>query len=306
MFEYQFKESIGVKTGEYELRIQKKGENLGKIINNLVPEGLIEYESEDLTVLEFENLRRILKNRLVSAKNIFAKQRAIKSHLEIEKIQDSVSETDHAFEVLYKTLSKQKKPISEIGLMNFIKMYALSHNLDIGFEPIVAFGKNSAQPHHVSSNQILMKHKPILIDFGLKKEGFSGDMTRVISFGNVDPRVSDIYKIVLECNELCIEKIRPDVDFGDIHQFAFKFFKKFKLSEKFIHSIGHGIGLDIHENPLVRKQKRSILKENMVLTIEPGLYFEEDFGIRIEDVVLVTKNGSRVLSKSFKNEIQVM
>src|SRR5690606_14615612 len=157
----------------------------------------------------------------------------------------------------------------------------------------------SSQPHYKSGYTKIEDNNVLLIDMGIKYKGYSGDLTRTFWIGDsVNKEFNRIYQIVIECNNECISEVKEEVDFFKIHRKAVEIFKKYNLEDKFIHSIEHSIGLDIHEKLFRNKKGEGTLKENMIVTIEPGLYFPDKFGIRIEDYILVQKDSSLILNSA--------
>ena len=160
----------------------------------------------------------------------------------------------------------------------------------MSFETIVAFGKNSAVPHHVTGDTKLKINQPILVDMGAIYKGYLSDMTRMAYLGKPTEKFMNCYNKVLTSATIAIEKItcgdRTDVADG----YARNYLKDNDLDKLFTHSLGHGVGIEIHEHPFLSPRKSDELKNNMVFTIEPGIYIDGEFGIRIEDTVLL-RNG---------------
>ena len=227
--------------------------------------------------------------KILDAEQIFALCRAIKRQDEIESITKACEIAEKA---LYKALDTVKLGISELELKDRIE----NNILELGgsgtsFETIVAFGKNGAIPHHKTSEQRLEKDTSILIDMGAKFDGYCSDITRTFFFGNPTEKFINCYNAVLTANQTAIENIKCGTSTCLADSFARKVLEKQGLGEYFTHSLGHGVGREVHEFPLLSPKQNSELKENMVFTIEPGVYLENEFGIRIEDTVILTNNG---------------
>lgn len=164
----------------------------------------------------------------------------------------------------------------------------------LAFDPIIAFGPNSSKPHHRASATVLQDQMNVLIDIGVVYQHYHSDMTRVVYFGQPDPRIQTIYAIVEEAKQKAAELCRPGTLIGELDQTARSFIASKGYGEYFVHSLGHGIGLDIHEQPTVKAQgpySQLPLQAGMVLTIEPGIYLPGIGGVRLEDSLLITESG---------------
>ncbi len=280
-----------------EVVILNRKRSLGDVISEIVSKSdALLFEEEDLKVLEMNNLKKNFKGDLKQSKGLVRELRSVKDEAEIALIADAVRATDHLYSHLTKFIQNSGR-ISEFDIRVEIERYCLDqYDCLLAFEPIVAFKSGGSIPHYKCSGQVFISgNGSLLLDIGIRKQGYNGDLTRVLSIGKLKSKEKDIYKIVEECRVMCIEKCRPGVSFKNIHKEAIRIFSKYSLDKYFIHAIGHGIGLEVHESPFVRKDG-GVFQEGMTLTIEPGLYFKREFGIRMEDVVLITKTGARVLT----------
>lgn len=280
---------------QFNLHILSKDSKLSDLILRLVGNNAkVGFEKNDLKYSEYQSLANLNKFELVETVDVIENLRQKKSSIEIKKIANAVKHTKKVISDITDFIKgNSHKGLSEIQIANQIKRYFLDLEGDEGFSTIVASGPNSAFPHHNPTNSLIgIDSHPLLIDLGFKKDMYSGDLTRVLYSGK-DKKVLDAIKIVNDCKNHVIEKITPGISFSQLHEFAIKYFDKYKMSEYFIHSIGHGLGLDIHEKPFANDT--NALEEGMVITIEPGLYFPNQFGIRDEDVAVVTSNGCKVL-----------
>lgn len=213
--------------------------------------------------------------------------RATKLKSEIESIKRACKIAQEAY---YYAIDKVELGMTEIQLKDLLEQKMLSLGATgTSFETIVAFGKNSAVPHHQTGQTKLEKNKVILIDMGCKVNGYCSDITRTCFFGEPDKEFIDCYNIVLQANEKAIEKITVGTLTCEADSIARDVFKESGLSQNFTHSLGHGVGLEIHEYPFISPKTKQRLENRMVFTIEPGLYFDGKFGIRIEDTVLLKK-----------------
>ncbi|MCX7661853.1 MAG: M24 family metallopeptidase, partial [Candidatus Omnitrophica bacterium] len=157
-------------------------------------------------------------------------------------------------------------------------------------------GPNSSYPHHISSERKIQNNEPVLIDLGVKFKGYCSDLTRIFFLGKIKLLIKSFYNLVKEAQDIALRNIKPGVCISLIERKVRSFFKRKGMTNYLYHSLGHGIGLEVHEAPRINLKNTQELKEDMVFTVEPGLYRKRDFGIRIEDIVLVTKNGCEVLS----------
>jgi Xaa-Pro aminopeptidase len=169
----------------------------------------------------------------------------------------------------------------------------------LAFDPIIAFGESTSKPHYRAGKNILQNNMPILMDIGVVLNHYHSDMTRVMFFGNVSPTISSIYSIVEEAKEKAMHLCKPGVLIGELDQVARSFIESKGYGDNFTHSLGHGVGLDIHESPTIRRTgpfSDHPLEPGMVITIEPGIYLPGLGGIRLEDTILITETGYEVLT----------
>jgi Xaa-Pro aminopeptidase len=173
------------------------------------------------------------------------------------------------------------------------------------FRAIVAVGSNASRCHAVPGPKVLRKGQPLLIDMGALVKGYHSDMTRTVFLGNVSKRMKDLYKIVLSAQMKAIEKMRDGATGAEVDRAARSVIKRHGYGKNFGHGLGHGVGLDIHENPFMHEKSEAVLRSGMVITVEPGIYLPGVGGIRIEDVVLIKRNGCEVLTRTPK-ELRVL
>lgn len=167
----------------------------------------------------------------------------------------------------------------------------------VAFSLIVAMGAHTALPHHVPGATRLAKNQPIIFDIGCTVGGYRSDLTRTLVFGKIDSSFQRIYNIVQTAQKAGIERVRPGSTGGQVDAAARSVIQKAGYGKYFIHSTGHGVGIDIHEPPWVRAQSPDILKPGMVVTVEPGIYLPGRYGVRIEDTMAVTSDGNEILTK---------
>src|SRR6202035_2699892 len=174
----------------------------------------------------------------------------------------------------------------------------------MSFETIVASGPRSALPHGRATAARLPKRGFLTLDFGIIHEGYCSDMTRTVHFGTPRPKERSAYEAVLASQEAAVAAVSAGVKCGDVDEAARSVLRNAGLADAFMHSTGHGVGLEIHEAPRVGAGQTTRLQPGMVITIEPGIYLAGEFGIRIEDMVAVTRNGGQVLTPAPKALIE--
>jgi Xaa-Pro aminopeptidase len=175
----------------------------------------------------------------------------------------------------------------------------------MSFETIVASGARSALPHGRATQAKLPKRGFVTLDFGVVVDGYCSDMTRTVHIGKALPGEREVYDAVLEAQEAGVAKIAPGVAASEIDEAARSVLRRAGLDKYFSHSTGHGVGLEIHEGPRLAAKQTQVLQHGMVVTVEPGVYMPGKFGVRIEDMVLVTATGGEILTPSVKAWIEL-
>lgn len=245
-----------------------------------------------------EYIRKYKINNLVETENIIERQRMIKDEQEIKNISIACEITDNCFSYI---LSYIKPGMSEKQIAKEIEEYYKERTDGLAFDTIVASGENTSKPHAVPTDRKIQNQDIITIDMGCKYNGYCSDMTRTFFVGSVPDCVKCVYDLVLKNQIQTSEQLKDGINIRLISKMVEN---DFRLNNyDLIHSLGHGIGLDIHEQPYINYKTDIPLKENMVITNEPGIYIPGKFGIRIEDTVQITKFGSINLTKSEKNYI---
>lgn len=251
-------------------------------------------EEDNLTVAEY----KLIKKHFKQIKHLDVNQsRTIKTVEEIAKITEACKIGDLAFEFI---LKKLKLGITEkqiaLELENFVKQ----KGAEFSFPAIVAFGQSSSIPHHqTGNNKLTGSGQFILLDFGVKFENYCSDMTRTIFLGRPSEKQKQIYETVLTAQQKAVDFIKShqDIKVSDIDQAA----REYIISKGFPsipHSLGHGVGLQVHEYPHLSPKSKEILKEGMVFSIEPGIYLPNFGGVRIEDLYVYQKNGLKKITNS--------
>ncbi|NGX55930.1 MAG: Aminopeptidase YpdF [Candidatus Anoxychlamydiales bacterium] len=266
---------------------------------NLQNKNILAVDNTKFTIESFEKLKQFLNEikrdiniEIIATKNPIYDLRAIKDIDEINIMKKAASITWEGFKHLCNSL---KENMTEKDLALDFEIFVRQNFAEkLSFDPIVAFGKNSAIPHHRISNTKLKLNDIILLDLGVVYENYCSDFTRVIFFGNPDPKLEEIYNITKKAQLKAISICKPGVSIRALDIEARKVFIENNVEDLFIHGLGHGVGLDIHEFPKVSKDgldKDVILKKSMVITIEPGLYIPNLGGVRYEDIIHITQDG---------------
>ncbi len=248
-------------------------------------------------VFEYSNaktLRSLEENGFTVFDNgeyIFEKT-SIKNNSEIERIKQSCKIAEVSYKQVLKTL---KVGVTEREVASTLEYYfRLNGAEDKSFNTIVAFGKGSSIPHYKTGNVKLKNDMPVLFDFGCKYMGYCSDMSRSFYFGKAPQKYIQAHNAVYTAQQTAINGIKAGIKACEADAIARNYLKSVGLDKYFTHSLGHGIGVKIHEEPRLSKSGSKILQENSVFSVEPGVYFEGEFGIRIEDTVII--EGGKALS----------
>ena len=225
--------------------------------------------------------------------------RMLKSETEIELIRRSVATNSEAFEQAARRVRPGMRE-SDLAAEIDYRMRRLGAEKP-SFETIVAAGRRSALPHAHPTGAVFESGQLVLVDMGAFQDGYASDMTRMLSLGAPGARVRRVYRAVLEAQLAAIDAVRPGVTAAHVDRAARQVLKGYGLDRAFVHSTGHGLGLEIHELPRIGKKDKTRLAAGMAITIEPGVYLEGFGGIRIEDTVVVTRNGCEVLTATSKD-----
>lgn len=276
---------------------------ISQAINEILSKNKIKstgFEKTNLTFSEFESLKKKIKAELIPTENIVEELRLIKSVEELKKIKKAAAITDLAFLFI---LTKIKPGKSEKELALELEFFIRNRTADVSFSPIVAFNENAAIPHYLpSTHKNLAANCLILIDMGAKFQNYCADLTRVVFLGTPDRKLFDVFETVKKAQELAINSLKIGLSGDQIDSIARGYIEK-RSFPAYKHGLGHGVGLAIHELPRLRPAIKDKLQENMVFTIEPGIYLEGKAGVRIEDLLVLRKNGPEVLSHASKEII---
>lgn len=254
-------------------------------------------EESNLTISQYKKFKKISpKIKLINTSGTIENAREIKQKNEILLIKKSQDINEKVF-IEIKKVIQSKKTITEQEIAWKIK--ELGHVFgaeDISFDPIVGFGANSAIVHHSPTKKILKKGEIVLIDMGMKYQGYCSDMTRMIFTKKPSQAEIEIYNLVLDAQTTTIKNIKAGISGNEADAIGRKIITNAGYGEQYGHSGGHGIGLDIHESPSLSEGYKNSIKENTIVTVEPGIYLPGKFGVRIEDMILVQKKSSKNLT----------
>jgi Xaa-Pro aminopeptidase len=233
------------------------------------------------------------KPKLIAATGLVESLREVKDEAEIAQIQNCLKLHFKAIDLMKKVV---KPGLTERQVALKLEDFVKSNGAEFSFPPIIASGPNSCFPHAKATDRVICNNEGVLLDFGIDFNGYKSDLTRNIFLGRIAPHVKQVLAALTLAQREAISLIKPGVSSALIDAQARKVLRKFGLAKYFGHSLGHGVGLDIHEAPRLSSQSTGILEAGMIVTVEPGVYIPNEFGIRVEDMVLVTKEGCEVLS----------
>ena len=234
---------------------------------------------------------------------VIEEQRMVKSASELDLIRRSVATNSEAYSKTIRRVHAGAREMDIAAELDY-QMRALGAE-KAAFETIVAAGVRSALPHAHPTAHRLGENELLLIDMGASQDGYASDMTRVAHTGEPPKRILRLYKAVLEAQLAALRSIKAGVTTGEVDAAARDVLKRHELDRAFVHSTGHGLGLEIHEPPRIARKDKTKLQAGMAITIEPGAYIDGLGGIRIEDTVLVTEHGCEVLTPTPKDFIEL-
>lgn len=264
---------------------------------------VVGFEPNELTAGEYLKLVGS-EIKLKPIEHLIENLRMIKDCSEISKIKKAGNIADQAFNHI---LSFIKSGMTELEVAREIDRYGLKHGADsTAFETIVSSGTRSSLPHGHATNKIIEKNGMIILDFGFMVDGYYSDITRTIAIGNVDEKLKKAYYTVLNAQQRAIKHCKLGTKLSDLDAIAREYITNEGFGPNFLHGTGHGIGLTVHEYPLLNSDSLESVKEGETFTVEPGIYLENLGGIRIEDDVLIDKIGTaHLLTHASKEWIEL-
>ena len=259
------------------------------------------FEKEAMTFGTYEQYKESLSSQFVPTSGIIEKIRLIKTPQEITIIKAACAIADDAFTHILDFIKPGKTELEVANELEFFmrKQGATSSS----FDTIVASGFRSALPHGVATDKVIEKGDFVTLDYGALYNGYISDMTRTIAVGQPSEKLVDMYNAVLGSQLLALEKVGPNMTGKEADAVARDYLTAKGYGEAFGHSLGHGIGLEVHEAPSLSVRGETVLEPNMTVTLEPGVYLPGIGGVRIEDDILITATGNEKLTHSTKELI---
>ncbi len=265
----------------------------------------VDIEGQYLTVSAREQAQKILPKgmRLRSAAELVQQQRMVKDEDEIACIRNAVLRGAELFDVALKAIKPGVKEVEVAAEMEYAARRSGTEGMS--FETIIASGERSALPHGRASQAEIPKSGFVVCDFGVILASYCSDMTRTVYVGGPNSEARAIYEAVREAQQAGVAAVKPGTTASQVDSAARKVLQKAGLGRFFTHSTGHGVGIEIHEPPRIAAGQEVVLQPGMVITIEPGAYIPEKWGVRIEDMVVVTERGCEVLTPTRKELISL-
>jgi Xaa-Pro aminopeptidase len=253
------------------------------------------FEPDSFTYSEISVLKKRVRGlKFIPTSGALESLRAIKDPCEIRYLRKACEDGLLAMSHGLKNLNAGH---TERSLKREIEFYLLKKDIEpAGFEIMVASGRNSSMPHAAATDKKIRRGEIVIIDLGAKNYGYNSDLTRTIFLGRIERKYSDIYRIVLDAQKKAIDNIKPGIKAGYIDNISRSYIYEKGFGKYFVHSLGHGVGLETHEQPRLSPGCDTVLRQGMTVTVEPGIYIPGWGGVRIEDVVLITKDSREILT----------
>lgn len=292
------------KTG-FKVQVPRKREEARKLLRDLVPDrARVGFNAPELTYEDYQGLRKALpKRKFTDVSQAIQGARIIKDEDEVDAIQEACTVSSRVAEAIPEKLRSR---VTEAQVAAEID-YAGQRLGGSGpsFATIAAFGPNAAEPHYTALTARLKKGQFALFDFGTKVRRYCSDITRTFFYGSPKAKDKRMYETVKRAQEAAFDAIDPGVTGADVHQAAQDVIDDTEFKDTFIHGLGHGLGLAVHDGGSLSPGSKMELKPGMVLTVEPGVYLNGYGGVRIEDDVLITKSGFRKLTTASRDFVTV-
>jgi len=296
--DFRYIEQAGRQSPDFEI-VQVNGEFHSYLPGLLADHALraVAFESAHVTVAEFEKWRAATPEvSWVATERVIEDLRMVKDEDELAAIRRAVALTDEAFAHIASFI---RPGVTEREVTWEIERYMRTHGADkVAFELIVAAGPNGAMPHATASQRAIRPSEPVVIDIGAAISGYHSDMTRTVSLGRIPRQLTQVYEVVLQAQQAAEAALKPGVTGREADQVAREVIAAAGFGPHFGHSLGHGVGLAVHEGPRLSRLSDDVLQPGMVVTVEPGVYLPGWGGVRIEDLVVITADGCEVLTQS--------
>lgn len=296
----RFWEQAGIESPEWEL-VKEITPGIDLLVDLVADSKKLGLESQHVTIESFLQLEARLKNRPALLPGIIENLRTVKDEDELNLLRKSAEISDEVFKEICQYI---KVGLTERQVANQI-VYLLKQKgcAKESFDTIAVSGPNASLPHGQPGDRVLTDGDMLTLDFGGFYQGYAGDMTRTVIMGNCSQYLRDNYMRLLEAQQLGVAKVKSGITGYEVDRLVRECLQKYDLDGYFAHGTGHGVGLEIHENPRLSKSSEATLKENMAVTVEPGIYIPGWGGIRIEDTVIVKDGGCEVITHSDKGLI---
>ncbi len=302
-FRFLFQARREVKDFEV-LDIGTKG--YAKLLGELISATSIErlaFEKDDVTFGEYSDYAKHSKARLVPVGNVLSVLRQRKREDELAKIRRAESIGDRAFTEI---LNELRPGVSELEIAAKLSYFMQMHGAEgMSFPPIVASGVNSSMPHAMPTEKRLAHGDFVTMDFGCVYKGYCSDMTRTVVIGRATEKQREIYNTVLHAQTETLQSIRAGMTGRDIDAIARTIIDAAGYEGCFGHSLGHSLGLEVHEMPTAGPKSTQVFEDGMLVTVEPGIYVQDYGGVRIEDLVVIREDGCENLTMSAKHLIEI-
>lgn len=293
------KQAVGYTIIEHKQSIIKK---LAEVIDEL-DLSTVGFEEDDLTYQTYKAYAKEINAELTATSGIIANIRMIKTEAELQVMEEAAAISDKAYDHI---LSFVKPGMTEIEVSNELEFFMRQQGAtSSSFDIIVASGVRSALPHGVATDKKIASGELVTLDFGALYKGYCSDMTRTFAVGEISDELRKIYDTVLEAHMRGIQGTKAGMTGKEADALTRDYIKAEGYGDYFGHGTGHGLGMEVHEGPRLSPMGEVMLKENMVVTVEPGIYVPDVGGCRIEDDIVITKDGNRSLNKAPKQLIIV-
>lgn len=296
--DFRFQEQLQHKLTSWQILIRKNFSSLSDELLLLSKQFRLRrlgFEASSLAYQPYRKLNSALRSiHLIPTVSMVEDIRKIKSPAEIKLIKKAAALAVKSFIFSMKIIHPGKR---EDQVARQIRNFMQEHGAeDAAFDIIIASGKRSALPHAPLAQRKIGKNDAVLIDLGCRISGYNSDLTRTVFLGKIKDKLKRVYAVVYAAQQKAIQSVRAGVESSQIDNIARQYIKREKLDKFFGHALGHGIGREVHEEPVISPKNKEILRAGMIITIEPGVYIPNLGGVRIEDMVLVTKKGCEILT----------
>ncbi|MFW6032513.1 MAG: M24 family metallopeptidase [Phycisphaeraceae bacterium] len=295
--DFRFEQEIQREAPHARAVIRKKGlvEELARLLDRTKIEKIGLQEDHVSVALRKKLVKQLGARRLAELDDGLLEQRSVKDEPELKLIRRALRIQEQAFEETLEFIEPGRTE-QEVAAYLEYRMRVLGAD-GPSFHTIVAADASASLPHAVPGKKKIRKGSTVLIDWGARYQGYCSDLTRVVGVGAMKAKVRETYQIVLDAQQAAIDAVEPGRPLAEIDGVARDIIRKAGYGKQFGHSLGHGIGLDVHEQPTLSPRSEGELRPGQVVTVEPGIYLPGVGGVRIEDDVLVTEKGCRVLSR---------